>query len=196
MILLALLFLGRAEVVVGGFKELFGGGEANESGDENYDFSFISVTKGITALIDGYNHDLDIRGSIFGSGNASRTTGTSNVSIKNSGTFKNPKKNISIQRANLVKIDNSNMIISGATDRENDYSNVLFSLSRIDELDLMNNSTLFLENNANLLKVFKSLTSDGSLAEVKIMVPKNLELDEKEMFEKLKEMSKFNPRNS
>lgn len=33
------------------------------------------------------------------------------------------------------------------------------------------------------------------IAEVKIMVPKNLELDEKEMFEKLKEMSRFNPRN-
>ena len=32
------------------------------------------------------------------------------------------------------------------------------------------------------------------VAEVKIMVPKNLELDEKEMFEKLKEMSNFNPR--
>lgn len=33
------------------------------------------------------------------------------------------------------------------------------------------------------------------VAEVKIMVPKELELDEKEMFEKLKEMSRFNPRN-
>lgn len=34
------------------------------------------------------------------------------------------------------------------------------------------------------------------VAEVKIMVPKELELDEKEMFEKLKEMSRFNPRNN
>ena len=33
------------------------------------------------------------------------------------------------------------------------------------------------------------------IAEIKIMVPKKLELDEKEMFEKLKEMSRFNPRN-
>ena len=32
------------------------------------------------------------------------------------------------------------------------------------------------------------------IAEVKIMVPKNLELDEKEMFEKLRDMSNFNPR--
>lgn len=32
------------------------------------------------------------------------------------------------------------------------------------------------------------------VAEVKIMVPKDLELDEKEIFEKLKEMSRFNPR--
>lgn len=34
------------------------------------------------------------------------------------------------------------------------------------------------------------------VAEVKIMVPKELELDEKEMFEKLKEMSRFNPRSN
>lgn len=33
------------------------------------------------------------------------------------------------------------------------------------------------------------------VAEVKIMVPKKLELDEQEMYEKLKEMSRFNPRN-
>ena len=33
------------------------------------------------------------------------------------------------------------------------------------------------------------------VAEIKIMVPKKLELDEKEMFEKLQEMSNFNPRN-
>lgn len=33
------------------------------------------------------------------------------------------------------------------------------------------------------------------VAEVKIMVPKNLELNEKEMFEKMKEMSRFDPRN-
>lgn len=32
------------------------------------------------------------------------------------------------------------------------------------------------------------------VAEIKIMVPKKLELDEKEMFQKLKEMSNFNPR--
>lgn len=32
------------------------------------------------------------------------------------------------------------------------------------------------------------------VAEVKIMVPKNLELNEKEMFEKMKEMSNFDPR--
>ena len=33
------------------------------------------------------------------------------------------------------------------------------------------------------------------VAEVKIMVPKKLELDEQEMFEKLKDMSTFDPRN-
>ncbi len=37
-------------------------------------------------------------------------------------------------------------------------------------------------------------TRGDLVAEIKIMVPKRLELDEKEMFEKLKEMSRFNPR--
>ena len=38
-------------------------------------------------------------------------------------------------------------------------------------------------------------TRGDLVAEVKIMVPKKLELDEKEMFEKLREMSRFNPRS-
>ena len=32
---------------------IFGGGEANASGDENYDYPFISVTNGINIKIDG-----------------------------------------------------------------------------------------------------------------------------------------------
>lgn len=156
----------KNKITIGG--TIFGGGEANEAGSENYDFSFVSVTNGITVNINGEDYDLDIKGSIFGSGNASRTTGTSTVTIKNYGTYDTPKQNISLQRANLVTIDNSHILFKGATDRENDYSSVLFSISRIDELDLTNNSTLYLENNANLLKVFKSLTSSGELAKVDI----------------------------
>ncbi len=136
---------------------VFGGGEANESGSAIYDFSFISVTNGITINIDGNGHQVfDIDGSIFGSGNASSTSGYSNVSIKNYGTESAYKKNVSIQRASLVTLDNSVVELFGATDRTNEYSDVLFSISRVDELKLVNNSVLYLNNGTNLVKAFTS----------------------------------------
>ena len=137
---------------------VFGGGEANAAGSEIFDFSFISVTTGITINIDASSHNtFEIDGSIFGSGNASSTSGYSNVYIKNYGTESNYKKNVSIQRASSVTLDNSVIELNGTTDRTNEYSDVIFSLSRIDELKLANNSVLYLENATNLVKSFKSV---------------------------------------
>lgn len=137
---------------------VFGGGEANASGSENYDYSFISITKGIKINIDGSNYDVfDINGSIFGSGNASSTTGYSYINIKNYGTSNDIKKNVSIQRADVVTLDNTYILLSGATDRTNEYSSVLFTFSRIDELKLINSSSIYLEKGANLLKKISSL---------------------------------------
>ena len=147
--------LNKGDIHIGG--TVFGGGEANASGSEIYDFSFISVTTGITINIDGYTYNnFDIDGSIFGSGNASSTSGYSNVNIRNYGTVDNYKENVSIQRASVVTLDNSSILLTGATDRTNEYSDVLFSLSRLDELKLLNNSTLYLENSTNLVKKFTS----------------------------------------
>jgi len=142
---------------------VFGGGEANEAGDENYDFSFISVTDGIEINIDADSYSTFVIGkSIFGSGNASTTTGTSIININNYGTYNSPKSNISIQRANKVILNNSSMWLAGATDRTNEHSNVLFSLSRIDELKLKNNSNLFMQNGANLVKKLYSIADNGN----------------------------------
>lgn len=146
----------NSDIVITG--TIFGGGEANASGSEDYDYSFISVTKGITININGSGYSVfDTKGSIFGSGNASSTTGYSYINIKNYGTINNIKQNISIQRANIVTIDNSYISLSGATDRTNEYSSVLFTLSRIDELKLINSSSMYLEEGANLLKKLSSL---------------------------------------
>lgn len=148
--------LVKSNISIGG--TVFGGGEANASGSENYDYSFISITKGIKINIDGSGYDIfDISGSIFGSGNASSTTGYSYIDIKNYGTSTDIKKNISIQRANIVTLDNSFISLSGATDRTNEYSSVLFTFSRVDELKLINSSSLYLEKGANLLKKISSL---------------------------------------
>ena len=136
---------------------VFGGGEANASGSEIYDFSFISVTEGIDINIDAQGHtEFNIDGSIFGSGNASSTSGFSSVTISNYGSGANYKKNVSIQRASLVTLINSAIELEGATDRTNEYSDVLFSLSRLDEIKLLNNSTLYLETGTNLVKKFTS----------------------------------------
>lgn len=157
----------KSDIMIRG--TVFGGGEANASGSDIYDYSFISVTKGISVNVngEGYNN-FDINGSIFGSGNASSSAGTSEINIDNYGTFNNPKHVISIQRTNTLTINNSSLVLKGATDRTNEYSDVLFTLSLIDLLKLKNNSTLYLETSANLLKEFQSLTSDNQIAVVTI----------------------------
>ena len=145
---------------------VFGGGEANASGSEIYDFSFISVTKGINIEIDGKDHTkFSIAGSIFGSGNASSTSGKSYININNYGTAYNPQSNISIQRADCATISNSAISLSGATDRTNEYSSVFFSLSRVDRVKLKNNSILYLCNGANLLKNLDSLVDNNGVEE-------------------------------
>ena len=145
---------------------VFGGGEANAEGSENYDFSFISVTEGININIDGKNYsdsDLILNGSVFGSGNASSSKGISNIYINNLGVKNKPKKIISIQRSSNVIIDNSVIELLGTTDRTNEYSSILYSFNRIKKLKIKNNSILLLQQNANLLEEVESLVDiDGS----------------------------------
>ena len=100
---------------------VFGGGEANASGSEIYDWN----------------------GSFYGGGNASSASGDSYLIIKNYGTFANPKSNVSIQRVTYTTIDNSSVLFAGAIDRANEYDTELFSISRVDELSLKNNSALY-----------------------------------------------------
>ena len=161
---------------------VFGEGEANASGSEVYDFSFISVTKGIDIKIDGNGHTkLSIKGSIFGSGNASSTSGKSYIDIKNYGTADNPQSNISIQRANCATISNSAISLSGTTDRTNEYSSVFFSLSRVDQVKLKNNSILYLCNGANLLKKLDSMVDvNGTEETAKVTInPDTGDINEK-----------------
>lgn len=150
---------------------VFGGGEANASGSENYDYYFISVTQGIEINIDGTGYKIfKTEGSIFGSGNASSTSGESYINIKNFGTLDEPQKNISLQRATTVTLDNSSIILSGATDRTNEYSSTLFTISRVNELKLKNNSSLYLNCGSNLLQKISSLVDDENENEQKATV--------------------------
>ena len=157
---------------------VFGGGEANAEGSEEYDFSFISVTNGITINIDGSgSNDLTILGSLFGSGNASSTTGTSEMFISNYGSQGSNQRNISIQRADNVVLDNSYIELFGATDRTNEFSTTLFSISRVRNLKLKNNSILYLETGANLLENLHSLVDiDGDEVKAEVIIDENGEV--------------------
>lgn len=135
---------------------VFGGGEANAAGSENYDYSYISVTKGIDININSRINNVTIGGSIFGSGNASSTSGYSNIKLISFGTREIPKKIISLQRAGNVLLDNSSLDIKGTTDRTNEFSSIIYSLSRVDHLTLANNSTLYLQSGTNVLKQISS----------------------------------------
>ena len=140
---------------------VFGGGESNASGSDVYDWNFISVTEGINVNIngDGYSnnsHTFKLNGSIFGSGNASSSSGPSNIYIKKLGTRTSPNQNISIQRATNLVIDESVIELLGATDRTNEYSDIEYSFNLIDKLTIKNNTVLLLQHNANLLKEFYS----------------------------------------
>lgn len=151
---------------------VFGGGEANASGSVDYDFKFISVTKGINIDINGLNHDVYlIEGSIFGSGNASSSGGYSYININNYGTFDNYKTNVSIQRSDVVTLNNSAIELLGATDRTNKYKNELFTFSRIKHLKLKNGSVLYLNKGTNLLERYSSLVDvDGKEKKVEVLI--------------------------
>ena len=149
---------------------IFGGGEANAEGSEVYDFSFISVTQGIEIEINGEGHtSFKTEGSIFGSGNASSTSGYSYINIRNYGTIQSPNRNISIQRSDTVTIENSAILLLGTTDSTNELSWLEYALSRIDHLKIKNNTTLYLNAGGNLLKKMSSLVDVNgteTLAEV------------------------------
>lgn len=151
--------LNQYHLTIGG--TVFGGGEANAAGDDKYDFDFNSVVGSIDINIDGTGYlnngyKFDLTGSIFGSGNASSSSGTSNISIKKLGTQDKPSKNISIQRTNNLVIDNSYMELVGIEDSTNDFASIKYSFNRIDKLVIKNNTTLLLRKNANLLSEFYS----------------------------------------
>lgn len=157
--------LVEGDIIISG--TVFGGGESNANGSETYDWNFISVTGGINVEINGNDyiensHKFVINGSIFGSGNASSSSGESIVHITDLGTADKPNQSISIQRANELVIKSSVIELSGATDRTNEYSDIMYSFNMIDKLSILNNTTLLLQHNANMLKEFYSGIEDSN----------------------------------
>lgn len=176
----------QGKIYIGG--TIYGGGEQMDPNKE-YNYDTVSVEGYIKINIDGTGYDttdnsMNIAGSIFGSGHASRAglptsylsadslsdseetagyvTINGDVNIKNYGSVKAPKSMVSIQRCGTVVIDKSALWISGATDSTNVHSATYFSFNHIDALKMKNDSTLYLRATSNLLKSFYSLVDvDG-----------------------------------
>ena len=145
---------------------IYGGGEANASGSSDYDFSFISVTQGTTIAIDGTGYSVlwfQLLGSVFGSGNASSTLGTSTISINHVGDTAKIMPMVSLQRADSITIQNSYINLTGTIDSTNRHATELFTISRVGELTLKD-ATILLENGTNLLENFTSRTTSGAIA--------------------------------
>jgi hypothetical protein len=155
---------------------VFGGGEANASGSEVYDWTFISVTSAINVNIDGTgyidnNHTFLMNGSIFGSGNASTSSGVSNINIKNLGTRSDPSRNVSVQRTDNLVIDNSCIELSGIKDRTNEYSDIPYSFNQIKSLVIKNGTVLLLKRNANMLEsLYSGVDVDGTLVPATVTI--------------------------
>ena len=113
--------------------------------------------KGIDVNIDGTGYtNFGVHGNIFGSGNASTSKGYSYIDIVNVGTASKPNTLLSIQRTDVCTIDSSYVEVLGQEDITNEQSSYKYSFNRINELIIKNNTTLLVQNNANLVKAFTS----------------------------------------
>ena len=154
---------------------VFGGGEANSSGSSDiYDWSFISVTRGVNITVDADTYDnFNIDGSFYGGGNASMASGDTYLLIRNYGTTGDPEFNVSIQRVSYVTIENSSILLQGAVDRANDYDKEKFSISRVVRLKIKDNSEIYFMAGTNLLEEFMSVDENDVKAKVTIDATNN-----------------------
>jgi len=166
---------------------IYGGGRTNETGSEDYDFTTDSVIGNVYIDINAKDIDLKIgteegnkkSGNIFASGNATKIAGEGYINISNYGTLTDPKKLTSIQRATEVILDNSALWISGRNDTTNEMSYIEYTINRVNDLKLKNNSTLYLNNGVNIVENLQSLDSDGYLE--KIVINENNEITQQKV---------------
>ena len=129
---------------------IFGGGESKTENNDNYTFDFKSVTKGIEVSLDATDYEIDFTGSIFGSGNASSSKGTSDIYITNLGSEDKIQTFTSIQRTDNVYLKNCHIQLLGTTDRTLPRPDYIYSLSKIaNNLYMLDSTEMYLKQGAN-----------------------------------------------
>lgn len=151
----------KNKIDIGG--TIFGGGESMDP-TKQFNYDTVSVLGNITINVNGNNYshdDITFNKSIFGSGNASRSTGrVKKIEVKNYGTIAEPKRAVSLQRATNVIVNNSALWLSGTTDSTSAHPDGFYTLNQIGELKLKNNGVLYLRNGANKLVSFYSVVDN------------------------------------
>ena len=161
---------GKGEITIGG--NIYGGGHLDNTGMEDEEgpkpFTQVQVKNGTHINIDGSQNTINFNGDIFGSGEETLAEGSSSITIKNLGTQGNPYLFRSIQRTNNLTIDNSVLEIIGISDASNLNVDASYTLNRIGELNIQNNTYLYLRRGFNVVGGLNSKAADGSKATVSI----------------------------
>ena len=163
---------GKGEITIGG--NIYGGGHLDNTGMEDEEdedvktFTQVQVKNGTHINIDGNGSTINFSGDIFGSGEETLAEGSSSITIKNLGTSGNPYLFRSIQRTDNLTIDNSVLEMVGISDASNLNVDASYTLNRIGELNIQNNTYLYLRRGFNVVGGLNSKAADGSKATVSI----------------------------
>ena len=137
---------------VGG--SVYGGGNLNRSPEEGFDNASFLVLGNSSLTLDGTG-GLTVGGSVFGSGNLTRVQGTRELTVKNlTASF------CSIQRTTRTRLEASKITLTGADDITDDQGTKAFSITKVDDLQLMS-STLCLEAEARELGALGNYDGSG-----------------------------------
>ena len=145
--------------------DIFGGGTSeysqyklqyDNSQTSEYNFDKVTSVEGNSNInIDGKS-TITFANNIYGTGNASTYSGTSNITIENFGIQKNVKEIKSIQRASNLYIGNSWLEIDGKQDILSASNRASYSLNKIDSVTLYKASAVHVQSEFNLVKEFNS----------------------------------------
>ena len=146
------------KIVIAG--SVFGGGDRGNT----VNVSVPTTVGDVTVNIQNENADSPaqiyfINGGVYGDGNLCLVRGTRTVNITNL-TLNDSKKLktfYSLQRADIVNLDNTDIVLLGAIDLVEEGDNAVYSINRINQLNMFGGSTIKLDQ---IVKYLSELTSD------------------------------------
>ena len=149
---------GNGTIVIGG--SVFGGGDRGEGTSLNA--AAPTVVGNTDVRITGNPTNCKvyfIQGGVYGDGNLCVVKGTRTITMKDftTGSAQYLKTFFSLQRADKVVLDNTDIVLQGALDLVDEGDATLYSVNRVDALEMKNGSTMKL---TSIVKYLGALSSD------------------------------------